>query len=159
MKHSLITNKSIIYFCGILNVKMLPWAPWEIMLSAWPVFIHLGCRPLALPPTTMLQPYKKMCKKFNALQGQGNAEAIRSYNPNIQNDDDDSFVEANPDAGTESRNLMDEIILVNGDSPGQGNAEAIRSHNPTTLPEDDIILGVVVLKTCGSSPESSKSLN
>ena len=71
-----------------------------------------------------------------------------------QNDDDNSFVEANPDAGREARNLMDEIILVNGDSPDQGNAEAIRSYNPTTQNDDDNSF-VEANPTLGEKPGTS----
>ena len=56
-----------------------------------------------------------------------------------QHDEDDGFGEADPYAGSVTRNQVDEIILVNGDSPGRGDAEGNQSINHTTLPEDEII--------------------
>ena len=66
------------------------------------------------------------------------------YDNMTQNDEDNSFREADPDVGSVARNHVDEIISVNGGSPGHGNAESNRSYNLTALPEDEIIQGGVI---------------
>ena len=66
-------------------------------------------------------------------------------------DVDDSLADVHPVAGSRTRNLMDEIILVNGLTPSQGDAEMILSHN-NNLQNDDDDSFVVVLLSAGTEP-------